>query len=98
MADFQDRPLTCQECGNEFTFEAGEQQFYADKGFGEPKRCRDCRNKKKDERRSNRKVTEVTCSSCGAQTTVPFVPRPDGPPVFCDACFKAQNPRRRTAA
>ena len=30
---FQDKTLTCRECGAEFVFTASEQQFYADKGF-----------------------------------------------------------------
>jgi CxxC-x17-CxxC domain-containing protein len=34
-----DRTLTCADCGNEFVFTAAEQQFYADRGFTEPRRC-----------------------------------------------------------
>src|ERR1700730_16380047 len=30
---FQDRSLTCRDCGAEFVFTAGEQEFYAQKGF-----------------------------------------------------------------
>ncbi|MEG1192005.1 MAG: zinc-ribbon domain-containing protein, partial [Clostridia bacterium] len=30
---FEDKTLTCRECGAEFVFTASEQQFYADKGF-----------------------------------------------------------------
>ena len=38
---FQDKTLTCKECGNEFVFTAGEQEFYAEKGFqNEPQRCK----------------------------------------------------------
>lgn len=29
----EDKTLTCCECGNEFTFTASEQEFYAEKGF-----------------------------------------------------------------
>ena len=28
-----DKVLTCRDCGKEFTFTAGEQEFYAEKGF-----------------------------------------------------------------
>ena len=32
--------MTCLDCGQEFTFTAGEQEFYAQRGFTEPpKRC-----------------------------------------------------------
>lgn len=48
----EDRTLICQDCGAEFTFTAGEQEFYKEKGFdNEPKRCKVCRDKKKSERR-----------------------------------------------
>ena len=31
--DFQDKTLVCKDCGKEFVFSAGEQAFYAEKGF-----------------------------------------------------------------
>ena len=38
---YQDKTLTCKDCGQEFVFTAGEQEFYAEKGFvNEPQRCR----------------------------------------------------------
>jgi len=45
-----DKELACIECGQPFTFSAGEQQFFADKGFVTPKRCHDCRAKRKKAR------------------------------------------------
>ena len=37
---YTDRSITCADCGQEFTFTAGEQEFYAQRGFTEPpKRC-----------------------------------------------------------
>lgn len=37
---YTDRTITCLDCGQEFTFTAGEQEFYAQRGFTEPpKRC-----------------------------------------------------------
>jgi len=45
--DFQDRILRCVDCGAEFVWTAGEQQFYADKNFkNEPKRCKACKGKR----------------------------------------------------
>ncbi|WP_026370268.1 zinc-ribbon domain containing protein [Kallotenue papyrolyticum] len=45
---FADKTLTCRDCGREFSFTAGEQQFYAQKGFdNEPTRCPDCRRARK---------------------------------------------------
>lgn len=47
-----DKTLTCKDCGSEFVFTEGEQQFYAEKGFeNEPTRCKDCRAAKKNQNR-----------------------------------------------
>lgn len=57
--EYQDKTITCVDCGQEFTFTAGEQAFYAEKGFqNEPKRCSECRAKRKNERRNDRPVNE----------------------------------------
>lgn len=45
---FADMFLTCRECGKTFVFTAGEQEFYAQKGFlNDPVRCPDCRRARK---------------------------------------------------
>jgi CxxC-x17-CxxC domain-containing protein len=44
----QDQTLTCRDCGQEFTFTAGEQEFFAQKGFAHaPSRCPECRAARK---------------------------------------------------
>ena len=49
-----DKNLVCVDCGAEFVFTQGEQEFYAEKGFSnEPKRCPECRKAKKQQRRSS---------------------------------------------
>ena len=48
---FTDKTLACRDCGAEFTFTAGEQDFYAQKGFdNEPTRCATCRRARKQQR------------------------------------------------
>ena len=43
---YEDKTLVCKECGNEFVFTAGEQEFYAERGFqNEPQRCKACRDR-----------------------------------------------------
>lgn len=37
----------CSDCGEEFEYTDGEQEFYIQKGFNAPKRCSECRTKKK---------------------------------------------------
>ncbi len=50
---FADKTLACRDCGSEFTFTAGEQDFYAQKGFSnEPTRCSSCRQSRKQSRNS----------------------------------------------
>ena len=45
--EFQDKSLTCVDCGTEFIWTAGEQLFFADKNFkNEPKRCKGCKAKR----------------------------------------------------
>jgi hypothetical protein len=39
--------LRCVECGQEFVWEAGEQDYYRMRGFAQPKRCPLCRKWKK---------------------------------------------------
>ena len=51
MSSNQDQTLTCIDCGEEFTWSAGEQEFFREKGFtNPPKRCRQCRQDKKEQR------------------------------------------------
>lgn len=38
---------TCKECGKEFTLSDSEVKFYKDKNLELPKRCKECRDKKK---------------------------------------------------
>jgi CxxC-x17-CxxC domain-containing protein len=42
---YVDKTLNCRECGQGFTFTAGEQEFYASHGLmNEPSRCPECRS------------------------------------------------------
>ena len=45
---YANKTLACRDCGTEFVFTAGEQEFYAQKGFtNEPTRCQPCRQQRK---------------------------------------------------
>ncbi|MVX66301.1 cytochrome C551 [Clostridium chromiireducens] len=45
-----EKTLVCRDCGNEFIFTVGEQEFYQEKGFtNEPTRCIACRRIKKEQ-------------------------------------------------
>jgi CxxC-x17-CxxC domain-containing protein len=47
---FTDKTLTCADCSQQFVFTESEQQFYADRGFSEPRRCASCRAARKAQR------------------------------------------------
>ena len=99
--DYQDRTLTCQDCGQPFTFSADDQAYHAQKGFtNEPKRCTSCRQTRRSERdggysQGPRGMHPVVCAECGKDTTVPFLPRGDRP-VYCSDCFSKQRSGGRT--
>ena len=94
--EFQDRILRCVDCGAEFIWTAGEQQFFADKNFkNEPKRCKACKGKRAARPAGGgmsreRVETQTMCSACGKETTVPFKPT-QGRPVFCKECFQSRK-------
>lgn len=48
-----DRTLTCRDCGQEFVFTQGEQEFYSQRGFSDPQRCGSCRQARKTQRASS---------------------------------------------
>ena len=80
---YEDKTLVCKECGNEFVFTAGEQEFYAERGFqNEPQRCKACRDARKNATRGPREYFTATCAACGGEARVPFEPKSDRP-VYC---------------
>ncbi|MBR5437730.1 MAG: zinc-ribbon domain containing protein [Clostridia bacterium] len=84
---YEDKTLKCKECGADFIFTAGEQEFYAEKGFqNEPQRCKECRIARKNAARPAREMFIVTCASCGGEAKVPFKPT-EGREVYCSECF-----------
>lgn len=93
---YADKTISCRDCGMDFVFSAGEQQFYAEKGLvNEPQRCPSCRAVAKQNRAlgissggatGQREMHAAVCAECGGQALVPFLPRNDRP-VYCSSCF-----------
>ena len=92
---FDDKTLNCRECGNDFVFTAGEQEFYQQKGLmNQPGRCPSCRNARRASsggagnrsERAPREMHTVICAECGSETQVPFLPKNDRP-VYCSTCY-----------
>ena len=91
---YEDKTLVCKDCGQEFIFSAGEQEFYAEKGFqNEPLRCKECRQTRKITAKNSREMFEIVCANCGKVDKVdkvPFEPRHDKP-VYCSDCYAQMN-------
>src|SRR5262245_26167861 len=107
MATIQDRLIKCVDCGEEFTFTVGEQEFYRSHGLtNAPTRCKRCRENRKGQRGggesregeghrggSNRPMFPAVCANCGTETMVPFKPSSDRP-IYCRDCFDAKRPAK----
>ena len=99
---YEDKTLTCVDCGQTFTHSGEDQARYAERGFtNEPKRCRPCREQRRGQSggrgatgqggsRPPRETFEVVCAECGKTTTVPFKPTADRP-VYCRDCYRARR-------
>ena len=97
-----DKTLTCAECGTSFIFSSEEQEFFAQQGFSEPRRYRNCRALRRAGRATStgvygtqqqspvgpgpREMFTAICAQCGREAQVPFQPQVDRP-VYCAECF-----------
>lgn len=92
---YVDKTLTCRDCGRTFTWTAGEQEFYAGKGFNAPTRCPDDRAKRKAEQsgkaysvQRTAAPTTIVCQNCGDSMELPFTPTEAN--LLCSTCFMLQ--------
>ena len=58
MMKHEDLTVQCADCGRDFVITSNEQLFYGSKGFALPKRCKDCRKKRKEVRQAQEKVLQ----------------------------------------
>jgi CxxC-x17-CxxC domain-containing protein len=95
--------VRCVDCGAEFEFTEREQQHYAEKGWGQPRRCKNCRAKRKpataahnpNETDFNDGDTTIIAApakfkvNCSACGMETIVPfKPDpNRPVYCRSCL-----------
>ena len=102
-----DLQLTCSDCGQDFTFTADDQAFFRERGYSAPKRCKACRQAKKNEQHGGggggsgggggggyrSSATTGTAVVCAGCGQQTTVPfEPRGDrPVFCKTCYQAQS-------
>ena len=107
---YQDKNLSCSDCGAGFVFSVAEQEQHATRGYtNDPKRCPTCREARKAAQNTSgggygggnsnyssapRQMFSVKCSTCGKDAQVPFQPRGDRP-VYCSDCYRKTNPVKR---
>jgi len=105
---FADKTLACVDCGAEFIFTAGEQEFHSSRGFSnEPKRCPDCRRARKSSRDDggygggggggggySSGPRQMYPATCANCGRETEVPfQPRGDrPVYCRDCFQQRSP------
>jgi CxxC-x17-CxxC domain-containing protein len=110
MATSEDQVLKCIECGDEFVFTAGEQDFYREKGLTHaPTRCRRCRENRRAQRgekgagaQSGFRPSAVGAAknafaaTCSNCGAETMVPfEPTaGRPVYCKDCYRQHRPGR----
>jgi CxxC-x17-CxxC domain-containing protein len=104
---YTDKTITCSDCSQQFVFTASEQEFYAGRGFTEPRRCPSCRASRKAARGDSgssygggggggyesRGPREMFTATCSNCGREAQVPfRPtSGKPVYCADCFASRR-------
>ena len=81
-----DLDITCAECGDTFPFTEREQDYYRERGLSHPKRCKPCRDSRRQSfggarqggGGSERERFEIVCDQCGKPDSVPFKPQEAG--------------------
>ena len=105
-----DKSLTCSDCGAAFTFSAGEQELFQQRGYtNEPKRCPECRAARKTTRPAGNSNYQGGGNSGGGYARRQMYPvtcaecgkatevpfEPRGDrPVYCSDCYRKRTPSR----
>ena len=107
---YEDRSLTCVECGSEFTFSADDQQFHTERGYQDPKRCPSCRQARRGGGGGGGggggyggggggggySSRQMYDATCASCGAAAQVPflPRQDRPVYCSDCFSKQKPSR----
>ena len=84
ISSYEDRVLTCKDCGTQFVFTAGEQEFFAGRGLMHPPgRCASCRADRKARIGSEQSGYGSTGSGFGRERS-----QREMHPAVCSNCGK----------
>jgi hypothetical protein len=101
-----DKTIVCKDCGRSFIFRADEQDFFAQKGYSEPTRCKDCRAARKNSAGASNGRAPRAGSPAGRFSDRRIVPgnlrvlreanagalqTEEDRPVYCSDCFSKQR-------
>ena len=84
----------CIECNTDFELNEGEKNFYVQRGLDLPKRCKPCRDSRKQQINGNSTVSNdsdpvlstIYCDNCGREARVPFKPQANRK-AYCRVCW-----------
>ena len=105
--EYQDRPIKCVDCNENFIWTAGEQVFFHDKGLkNEPKRCKPCKQAKNErlaaiaaaQSSGVRQRIEVQCSAHNVDSRPPsrFIHPRDAPSTVARASCQEKLQTRKS--
>lgn len=76
--------IKCVHCGKNFIFTVGEQKFFKEMKFPEPKICPTCR---KERKKQPTKLYVAACKKCQQKFEIPFPTTPEME-ILCPQCFE----------
>ncbi len=86
--EYADKKMVCEKCQEVYIFPCGEQKFFEEKGFIEPKKCPKCRGKE-NVKRPQANTFETECSNCKSKFNISF--DPNDQKILCFECFQKKE-------
>jgi CxxC-x17-CxxC domain-containing protein len=87
----QNEDRECVECKKIFNLTSGEIDFFVQHELETPKRCKPCRQVRKEgfsvkQEAEQPTTNQIICNNCNRVSTVPFTPIANRP-VYCPVCW-----------
>lgn len=79
--------LACTQCGKNYRIIPQELVLYRDNGVAIPRKCYNCRHKRRMALRNPRKFYDRTCYRCGTNIKTTY-PKSNPAPIYCEKCYE----------